>query len=178
MNGEEVSAAVVHTVAMLAEMTEQFSLMGIGQVLMLEENCRRPLGGEIDRFQHLEIVPFGVDMKQMHLPNSVLLENIGEGTHLDRTFDNERGQRAIQVLHDEIPAERPESEGPRWPAGDAVNRFWVNIVKGGIPGFRANRNLLQDVFLPVGKVFAQAIEENWQRLDKQPPPFTASEQNI
>ena len=90
---------------MTTKKIDHFGSMHIGQVFVLNENCLRHFVGEIDCFQHLIVKAFSIDMKKVHVSNSMLFENIRQRTYFDNALANEWRHHPVYVFYDVVPAE-------------------------------------------------------------------------
>ena len=95
MDCEEIAVNLIYSVTMIAEKTDQCGSVHIGQMFMLNEDCLRCFVGEINGFQNLIVETFGVDMKKVHVSDSMFLKNTRQKTYFDDALANERRQRPI-----------------------------------------------------------------------------------
>ena len=89
---------------------------------MLDEDREGRVRGEIQRLQNFEVVPLRIDVQEMHVPDRVISEDFGEWRHFHHALDDEGGERAVQILDDVVPVERPQLIDPRGEVGQALPR--------------------------------------------------------
>src|SRR5260221_6037540 len=100
-----VGAAVAHRITILAQHPAQLAPVNVAQVLVLDENQRRRIDGEIQRLEDLVVIPLGIDVQQVQVTDSIPAQYIGERADLDIALDDEGFKRGIQVLQDVVPIE-------------------------------------------------------------------------
>jgi len=145
---------------------------------VLDKYGARRVSREIHGLQDLEIMPFRVDVQQVHILNPVARKDIGQRTNLNLALPYERLQPALPMFHDVVSIERSELIEPNRQVRVGRPGIGVHIVEAGVPSRRTDGELLQTKSLRVFKMLFEPVETIRYRLDEQPSPICIGKQNI
>lgn len=130
---EVVGSGISDPVTMTYHQCLELPAVGIGQVLVLDEECSGPEGLEIEGAQHLKVMAFGVDVEEVDPVDAVALEESGEFFNLHFKGPDIRGDLRSQMTEDMVATESGELIIPDGKVAQLGPGFVRDIVEGCRP---------------------------------------------